>query len=258
MTLIAFYANRDFAVVAADRRVTLPDGTIKEDSYTKLLTWDGGLVFGLTGAAYLNVSGQQVRSIDWLAKDLAASALAGSARRLDLAAVTKRLNRVALRNPRRKLAFAGIGFLDRRPTLALISNMHMADGTIRSHPARLFVATSLQDYHEEFFTLGVPPSQASLDLLHKAIPKVRSNPMAVAQVLVGFIKRSSGPVVGQECLVVWLHSDATVDDAFYCDVLGPGIRPGALVNFAMPVGVMGSGVSHIHPQPLRRSRRRRD
>lgn len=251
MTLIALYANQDFAVVAADRRITYPDRSIYENDRTKLLAWGSGLVFGFTGQALLVRGREQVPTLEWLAHEISSRETAGS---VDFNAIAEKLDRQRFLASRR-LAIGAVGFVSGNPIWLLISNMHNQEGVTET-PARRFNLVH-GSFNKEFFkTLGGNLSQTARDLLESRMPSVRDQPEAVRELLAGAIERSSNALVGDQALTVSFYRDPLRQQGFICDLVTPGMnRPGVLTDFAMPLFVNAGAVTTMPPQQLRRAGR---
>lgn len=70
MTLILAYANTDFVVMAADRRITR-NGQVVDDTKTKTLIFQNRLLFGFTEIS--EPGNNHIYTIDWLANYLSKS-----------------------------------------------------------------------------------------------------------------------------------------------------------------------------------------
>lgn len=73
MTLVAVVATSDLIVLAADRRLTWPDGSLADDNANKIVQFADTGVFGYTGIARIGGVGTD----DWLAERLAEGAPKG-------------------------------------------------------------------------------------------------------------------------------------------------------------------------------------
>lgn len=85
MTQIVALATSGLVVVATDRRLTYPDGTVADDQATKLVLFGGRLLIAYTGLARIG----HVSTGEWLSRSLANHALASEA----LPALTQALNK---------------------------------------------------------------------------------------------------------------------------------------------------------------------
>src|SRR5947209_2699716 len=120
MTLVLLYANSEFVTVAADRRTT--KGKKINDHFTKSAVIFNQFLFSFTGLAEL---GPDRQTIEWLFKTAAKYRDHGFAAADIAEEATRALANVTAPREKKRLAFAGIGFDDKKQiTCVLISNMH--------------------------------------------------------------------------------------------------------------------------------------
>ncbi len=104
MTQIVALATPELVVVATDRQLTYPDGTVADDQATKLILFGGRLLIAYTGLARIG----HVGTGEWLSRSLANHSLASEA----LPALTQALNKrwLSLRGVAdERLAIVGVG-----------------------------------------------------------------------------------------------------------------------------------------------------
>lgn len=251
MTLITFYANQEFAVVAADRWLIYPNQTLKEKDRTKLLAWTAGVVFGFTGPEVLAEGRAHIPTLEWLAKRILEHEATGT---LDCDVLADTLNQQRFRNVAdKRLAFGGVGFFNRTdPRWILITNMHNEDGSVSDSALPSFRSSVSKFEGELFTTLGNQLSPSAKHMLDEGMPSARSNPDAVSHLLAGAIEKSASKRVGEQALVVILRRSK----GYSFEVVTPGRnRPGITVDIASPLLVGNGGIVAMPPQQMRRSPR---
>ena len=255
VTLIVFSATEDLLVVAADRRLTYPDKSIAENDRTKLLTWCGGLVFGFTGQALLTENRRPEPSLLWFARRIAEQEQAGV---LDFPKIAAALDRQSFPAGSQRLAFGGMGFVNNKPTMALVTNMHDDEGSVLATRLPKFRAVLATFSGTLLRTLGGALSPAASDLVRTRLPVVRDDPSAVAEVLAGAIERSTSDYIGDQALVVTLQREPA-PGSFLFDVVTPDLsrRPAVTVDFASPIFVCRGAIMQMPNQPARRAPKRK-
>jgi len=69
MTLIQTVITDDLIIQVADRRLSRPDGSLFDDNYTKLVSWNTSFAVGFTGLARIDPT-QKKSTSEWLAETL--------------------------------------------------------------------------------------------------------------------------------------------------------------------------------------------
>lgn len=136
MTLIVSYLAPGFVLQVADRRLVDGDDKLVEDNETKMVVFNGHMIFGYTGLARLPMVRKELRRTDvWLADSLSNLGSAYFDEKMKLLAQfatdTFRRFRVASRNKRLAICacgwvYQGTGRLT--PVRCLVSNWHNRDG----------------------------------------------------------------------------------------------------------------------------------
>lgn len=171
MTLLQVLFSRERIIQVSDRRLTFPDGTIADDSYTKLVCWNGAFAVGFTGIARVDRRGKE-STAEWIAKVLADH----SAFEYGVEALRQEANdRIGrLSWPDKRLAVVIAGFDYRAdPLVAEVANFDTTTG----------VSPDPNTFHTRFasidtgrltaaHTVGAPLGDVENRLLGRYIPRV--------------------------------------------------------------------------------------
>ncbi len=255
MTLVLAYANQEFVTIAADRRITKTDGTFGEDAFTKVAVVYNQFLVSFTGLAEL---GPAKQTMEWFV-----NTAAKFPSNFDFGGIaeeaTKAVNSVRTTRKAKRLAFAGVGYDDkRRITYVLISNMHSEDGDALAEARDTF--TCFIDHPPrigELRCVGLQiPKEAGHELLERLdsshgekLPSINR----VQKILAGAIAASAGKYISRTALVVSLKSDGS---GAQFDVVTPSSKPGQVVDIASPYVLFRDGSIKVMPnQRLRRAKR---
>lgn len=255
MTLVLAYVNRDFAVMAADRRITV-NGVPKDDRRAKIVDWENHLLIGFTGLA--EIGSRRQETMEWLARQLAATpgtidfeAVAAAATR-EVAAT--RVDRGSSR-----LTFIACGYDPAGEMCStIVSNMYDDDLNVtREARDELKVLRFTAEEDWSVHRIGAPmPEGASAqtaERLSSAHVQQTASPRTVSEILAGAVEAAAGTYVSRTCLIATI----TRDGGATFDVVTPSSKPGQTVDLASPYFVAPGGAVMVMPsQPLRRAKAR--
>lgn len=258
MTLILAYANPQFAVMAADRRITR-GSVLETDKQTKMAIWEGKLMFSYTGLAEIGVEREDTISV--LAKILAGQKKFNPLPIADL--FKQKLNEMVISRKDKRLAILGVGFNDLGKTVYwIISNTYGHGGKVLNEATESF---------QILYNLPITESSIQVYGLNSNLNyKARNNLLTrlrhtrgtslpsegtIMNILGGAISDSAGPTISKESLVCTMFRDVRIRSV--SSIKGQHNKPGAIVDFATPLIIKNGGVITMPSQRLRLARKKR-
>ncbi len=222
MTLIISAHTADHAIQVADRRITLPDGTVVDDDRNKGTIFDGRYSVAYTGPAHMpDKQGRAMRMDHWLSLVLAEAPSANPFGHLMQSAANS--IHVAMAN-NKSTEFVAVGWTYAQehscyvPSLVIVSNRYveMTDGSRRwfelagkpnpHFTIQNYTGTNATYAPEEwrFWSTGVSlPPQVARDLRRRLNEAKRKGvgPVTVARILRDGIRAVRSGVVSNDVLV---------------------------------------------------------
>ena len=261
MTLVLAYANPEFVIIAADRKIRTKDGSFEDSKFTKSALLYNQYLASFTGLAQL---GSAKHTMEWFVRTAAQVPDT-----IDLNHIadeaTKAVRKVRADKESKRLAFLLVGHSPAGEiAYILITNMHadpvnLPDGReVKELPEardKFIWVVETPPVKQKIRTIGWPmPDTANRNMLQRLNATHVTKPPSmdtVKDILAGAIEESAGDFISDTALITILKRGGDV----LFDVVTPGSKPGQTVDLASPYILGPGGSIMVMPnQQLRRAK----